>query len=348
MEYLIPFVTVFCLTCFAIKVLNPVAQRVGLVDLPNERKIHSGEIPLIGGISIYFSVLLVSSFVLETSQLFNLYFISAALILFIGVLDDKYDLSVRVRIVAQVITASILIFGAGVYLTSLGKIFYFFDFSLGYVGVFVTVLAVIGAINAFNMVDGIDGLAGMLSLVTFTSLAILFYLADNQWFLVPILFIAAIIGYLLFNLRWPFASLEKIFMGDAGSMLIGLTVVWLLVIGVEADTKVFEPVTALYIIGIPLMDMVAIMYRRISKGMSPFRPDRDHLHHIFERAGYSRKQTLVRITLASIVLAIIGIYGQLSHAPEWMMFVGFLAIFVVYNWFLAHVWQIITFVRKFN
>ncbi|MEZ9198488.1 UDP-N-acetylglucosamine--undecaprenyl-phosphate N-acetylglucosaminephosphotransferase [Shewanella sp. 10N.286.54.B9] len=346
MEYLVSFITVFFLTCVAIKVLNPIAQRVGLVDLPNDRKKHVGAIPLIGGVSIYCSVLLVSSIVFEQSQLFNLYLISAALILFLGVLDDKYDLSVRIRIAAQVITASILVFGAGLYLTSLGHITYFFELKLGYVGILFTVFAVIGAINAFNMVDGIDGLAGMLSLVTFSALALLFYLVGNSWFILPLLFIGAILGYLLFNLRWPFESIEKIFMGDAGSMLIGLTVVWLLVIGVEADAQALAPVTALYLIGIPLMDMAAIMYRRIKKGMSPFKPDRDHLHHIFERAGYSRKQTLIRITLISIALAAVGVCGELFQVPESIMFIGFLVIFAAYNWALAHVWQILTWFRK--
>lgn len=204
--------------------------------------------------------------------MFNLYLISAALILFLGVLDDKYDLSVRVRIVAQIITSSILIFGAGFYLTSLGNIVYFFELKLGYLGVFVTVLAVIGAINAFNMVDGIDGLAGMLSLVTFTSLAFLFYIAGSHWFVLPLLFIGAIVGYLIFNLRWPFESVQKIFMGDAGSMLIGLTVVWLLVLGVEDDVRVFAPVTALYLIGIPLMDMAASCIVVLKRGCHPLNP----------------------------------------------------------------------------
>lgn len=346
MEYLIQLFTVFCLTCIAIKVLSPIAQRVGLVDLPNERKLHVGAIPLIGGISIYCSVLLVSSIVIEQSQIFNLYLISAALILFLGVLDDKYDLSVRIRMAAQVITASILIFGAGLYLTSFGHILYFFELKLGYVGIAVTILAVIGAINAFNMVDGIDGLAGMLSLITFAALAFLFYWAGNSWFMLPLLFIGAIMGYLLFNLRWPFGSLQKIFMGDAGSMLIGLTVVWMLVIGTQPETNVFSPVTALYLIAIPLMDMTAIMYRRVKKGMSPFKPDRDHLHHIFERAGYNRKQTLIRITFASLLLATIGVVAEILHIPEWVMFVTFLAIFACYNWALSNVWQILTWVRK--
>ncbi|GIU36874.1 UDP-N-acetylglucosamine--undecaprenyl-phosphate N-acetylglucosaminephosphotransferase [Shewanella schlegeliana] len=346
MIFLVPFITGFFLSFFAIKFAAPYAAKVGLVDLPNARKLHDGAVPLIGGVGIFFSVMMASTLFIEYSRILNLYIISSALILFIGVLDDRYDLSVRLRIIAQVIIASILIFGAESYLTSLGNIFYFVEIKLGYLGVLVTVLAVIGSINAFNMVDGIDGLAGMLSIVTFTSLAFLFYQVGNPWFILPILFIAAIMAYLCFNLRWPFASVQKVFMGDAGSMLIGLTVVWLLVTGTESINKAFSPVIALYLIAIPLMDMTAIMYRRLKKGHSPFKPDRDHLHHIFERAGYSRKQTLARITLLSAILAMIGILGELLAVPEAIMFVGFLVIFAAYNWALAHVWQILTWIRR--
>ncbi|ABZ76065.1 undecaprenyl-phosphate alpha-N-acetylglucosaminyl 1-phosphatetransferase [Shewanella halifaxensis HAW-EB4] len=346
MSLIEPFSLAFLLSFVVIKFSAPYASKVGLVDLPNARKVHDGAVPLIGGIGIFFSVLLASSVFIEYSRVLNLYLISAALILFIGVLDDRYDLSVRLRMIAQVITASILIFGAESYLTSLGSIFYFFEFKLGYLGILVTVIAVIGSINAFNMVDGIDGLAGMLSIVTFAALAFLFYQVGNPWFVLPILFIAAITAYLCFNLRWPFSSIQKVFMGDAGSMLIGLTVVWLLVTGTESVNQAFSPVIALYLIAIPLMDMAAIMYRRVKKGHSPFKPDRDHLHHIFERAGYSRKQTLARITLLSAILATIGVLGELLAVPEVMMFIGFLVIFVAYNWALAHVWQILTWIRR--
>jgi len=355
MDFLVPFLTAFVTSFVSIIVFNPIASRIGLLDVPNGRKKHDGAIPLIGGVAIFFSVLLACSLFIHESQTLNLYLISAALILFVGVLDDRYDLSVKSRLVAQVIIASILIFGAGFYLNTLGNIFYFFELKLGYVGIIVTVIAVIGSINAFNMVDGIDGLAGMLSLVTFTSLSILFYHAGNSWFLLPLIFDAAILAYLFFNLRWPFVSVQKIFMGDAGSMLIGLTVVWLLVLGTQSysvldgavlNKIVFSPVTALYLIAIPLMDMTAIMFRRVKKGHSPFKPDRDHLHHIFLRAGYNRKQTLVQITLSSLLIAACGIAGELTHVPEWIMFSLFILLFVLYNWALAHVWQIITWMKR--
>ena len=346
MEYLFSFLASFALTITIITGLNPLAKRVGLVDVPNERKLHVGQIPLIGGVAIFLGVLAATTMAMEHNQALNLYLISSAFILFLGVLDDKYDLSVKVRIVAQVLIASIMIFGANYYLSSLGNILYFFEFKLGAFGMIITVFAVIGAINAFNMVDGIDGLAGSLSLVTFTSLAYLLFEAGNNWFLLAFLFIPAILAYLSFNLRWPFKNVTKIFMGDAGSMLIGLTVVWLLVIGVESEQKAFSPVTALYLIAIPLMDMTAIMYRRIKKGQSPFKPDRDHLHHIFERAGYSRRQTLVRITLLALMLAVIGMVGQVYAVPESVMFIGFIMLFAAYNWALLHIWQVLRWVRR--
>jgi UDP-GlcNAc:undecaprenyl-phosphate/decaprenyl-phosphate GlcNAc-1-phosphate transferase len=355
MSYLVPFVAVFLFSFIAVLALKPFAVKFGLLDLPNERKCHEGAVPLIGGIAIYLSVLFGATLFVQQSQTLNLYLISSSFIIFLGILDDRYDLSVRLRLVAQVITASILIFGAGLYLNSLGDIFYFFEVKLGFIGVIVTMFAVIGSINAFNMVDGIDGLAGMLSIVTFTSLSVLFYVAGNEWFLLPLLFDAAILAYLFFNLRWPIPSVNKIFMGDAGSMLIGLTVVWLLVLGTQStdingltvEEKVpFSPVTALYLIAIPLMDMVAIMFRRVKKGLSAFKADRDHLHHIFERAGFNRKQTLTRISIFSIALAGLGLAGEFYQVPEWIMFAGFIALFLVYNWALAHVWQIITWLKR--
>ncbi|MCL1049550.1 UDP-N-acetylglucosamine--undecaprenyl-phosphate N-acetylglucosaminephosphotransferase [Shewanella abyssi] len=346
MDYIAIVLVGFSISFLAIGLSFPIANRIGLVDSPNERKQHQGSIPLIGGLGIFISVLVASKIFVASSQVLNLYLISTALLLFIGILDDKYDLSVRIRIVSQVIIASILIFGAELHLSSLGYILHWFDLQLGYLGIFVTIVAVIGSINAFNMVDGIDGLAGMLSLVTFSSIAFLLHHSNSEWVFLPLLFIAAILAYLCFNLRWPLTSLRKVFMGDAGSMLIGLTVVWLLVIGVEADSPAFSPVTALYLIAMPLMDMAAIMIRRVKKGQSPFKPDRDHLHHIFERAGFSRKQTLVRITLASANIALIGILGEMLNIAESVMFICFILLFGLYHRALAHSWITMKWLRR--
>lgn len=350
MDYLLPAISSFIIAFITIRFMKPVALKLGLVDLPNARKKHDGAIPLIGGVAIYLGVLMGSILFIEHSQAYKIYLISTAMILFLGVLDDKYDLSVRLRIFSQIIIASMMIFGAGFHLQSLGNIFGFFELNLGPLGILITIIAVIGAINAFNMVDGIDGLAGTLSLVSFSALVFLLGRVSSDWLLLPIMFIAALHAYLMFNLSGPTQIFSKIFMGDAGSMLIGLTVVWLLVIGTTLDPvsnlSAFRPVTALYLIAVPLMDMVAIMYRRIKKGISPFKPDREHLHHIFERAGYNRRQTLVIITLFAIVIAAIGCVAEVYQVPEWLMFTGFIILFAAYSWALTHVWKILLWVRK--
>jgi UDP-GlcNAc:undecaprenyl-phosphate/decaprenyl-phosphate GlcNAc-1-phosphate transferase len=338
----------FVVSFLAIGFIKPLAVKVGLVDVPIGRKLHQGHVPLIGGVSIYLSILTTSLFFIPQSQVFNLYILSASMLLFVGVLDDRYDIPVRYRFIAQILVGSMMIFGAGFYIENLGNLFGIGVVKLGFVGVFVTLIAIIGAINAFNMVDGIDGLAGMLSMVSFASLAFLLSHAGSDWYLLPALFIAAIVPYLMANLGWPSRVFSKIFMGDAGSMLIGLTVVWLLVIGVNDSVNAFRPVTALYIVAVPLMDMAAIMYRRIKKGDSPFRPDRDHLHHIFIRAGFSSQQALVIISISAACIALLGVVSDLYAVPELVMLLVFLLIFLLYCYVIQHIWQVLSWVRKFS
>ena len=120
-------------------------------------------------------------------------------------------------------------------------------------------------------------------------------------------------------------------MGDAGSMMIGFTVIWLLIGASQADdSPMIRPVTALWLIAIPLMDMVSIMIRRVKQGKSPFKPDRDHLHHVCQRLGFSSLQTLGLISLIASLFAGIGILGEIFLIPEYVMFYSFIIIFIVY------------------
>ncbi|MEM5530729.1 UDP-N-acetylglucosamine--undecaprenyl-phosphate N-acetylglucosaminephosphotransferase [Gammaproteobacteria bacterium AS21] len=346
MDLILPIVTTFIIAFFIISFSKPIAIHFGLVDIPTERKAHVGKVPLIGGVAIFLSVLFGAFFFMPISQPLNIYLISAALIVFIGVLDDYYDLPIKPRMIAQITVASLMVFGADLYLNNLGNLFGTGDIKLNAFGTAFTIIAVVGTINAFNMVDGIDGLAGMLSIITFSALAFLLSNSSNEWFLLPALFVAATLAYLMFNLEWPSSKLKKIFMGDAGSMLIGLTVVWLLVVSTQSEQQSFKPVTALWIIAVPLMDMVAIMLRRIKKGQSPFKPDRDHLHHIFMRASFSSKQTLLIISLIAIMLTIFGATLDFLGISESISFIFFIAFFIVYTVALNHVWRLLTFFRK--
>src|SRR5699024_521025 len=119
-------------------------------------------------------------------------------------------------------------------------------------------------------------------------------------------------------------------MGDAGSIFIGFAVVWLLVNATQPGEMVMRPVTALWVIAIPLMDMVAIMVRRARKGQSVMKPDRDHLHHIFMRAGFTDREALLLITAVALIFAGIGLLGDFYQIPEWLMFAGFMGLFALY------------------
>ncbi|WP_448546845.1 UDP-N-acetylglucosamine--undecaprenyl-phosphate N-acetylglucosaminephosphotransferase [Thalassotalea fusca] len=331
----------FSVSVMTIKVLLPLAPHIGLVDLPNERKNHEGAIPLIGGISIYTGVLIASTFFIEQSQLLNLYFISSALLVFIGTMDDIYDLSVTPRMIFQGIVATIMVFGAGIYIHDFGSIFGGGSIDIGIYGMIFTVLACITAINAFNMIDGIDGLAGSMSIISISSIAILTMLSGNtsQEILLPLMLVVATIPYLFYNVSTRNPRGKKIFMGDAGSMFMGLTIIWLLVLGTQETsdtTPSFRPVTALWLIAIPLMDMFAIMLRRIKNGISPFKADNGHLHHICIRLGLSSRKTLWLISSVSIIMALIGMLGEYLAADEWIMLTAFLSVFAFYSFLLQY------------
>jgi UDP-GlcNAc:undecaprenyl-phosphate GlcNAc-1-phosphate transferase len=327
----------FCFAFLAIKLFKPIAVDVGLVDKPNARKHHEGQIPLIGGISIFVAVLAASLLWLPNTLELRMYLIASAMMVFIGALDDNFDLKVRIRIVGQIIIASLMIYGVGGYIGNLGNLFGLGNIELGPMGIIFTYFAIIVVINAYNMVDGIDGLVGSLSLNTFTAIAILFLMNGNSGYLTyPLILATATLPYLMFNLGYFKKYTKKIFMGDAGSMFIGLSVIWLLTIGTQGENASFRPVTALWICAIPLMDMLAIVMRRYRKGKSPFKPDRDHLHHILQRAGLSSRQTLLVISIASVVMSLIGVIGEYFQVAESIELALFILMFILYNKYARH------------
>lgn len=330
--------------------MRKVAKKIGLVDKPNARKLHDGAIPLVGGLSICLVLAQYLTFKPEAIEHSWLYILCITVLTLVGAIDDKIDLSFKVRMGVQAGLSVIMMKVAGIELHSLGNMFGFGEITLGWSGTIITILAVIGAINAFNMVDGIDGLLGGLSIVTFGALAFLLQV-DSQHGLsyMCIVIIVAMLPYIFMNLG-ILGRERKVFMGDAGSMMIGFTVIWLLLGVSQTEGKpLMRPVTALWLIAVPLMDMAAIMIRRVKRGDSPFKPDREHLHHIFQRLGLSPKQTLVAICLIAAMYASFGIYGEATKISESIMFGLFIGCFVIYSFILSYIWRITRFLRvRFN
>jgi UDP-GlcNAc:undecaprenyl-phosphate/decaprenyl-phosphate GlcNAc-1-phosphate transferase len=287
-------ISIFLFTTLFLFFARKVAKKIGLVDKPNFRKRHQGLIPLVGGISVYagicFTFLIADYYIPHAT----LYLACAGVLVFIGALDDRFDISVKIRATIQAIIGIIMMAVGKLYLLSLGFIFGPWEMVLGPFGYFLTLFAVWAAINAFNMVDGIDGLLGGLSSVSFAAMGLILWF-DGQTSLAIWCFamIAAILPYILLNLG-ILGRRYKVFMGDAGSTLIGFTVIWILLETTQGPTHPISPVTALWIIAIPLMDMVAIMYRRYANFCIKIRifcqrmNQRCHFYGLRSRAKYSQ------------------------------------------------------------
>lgn len=344
MSFIFMLFVAFLITYVLIWLAKPLALKVGLVDKPNHRKLHEGSVPLVGGLCVFLSILISVLIFMPFTVSSIIYVLLAGAMVAIGVLDDYKDISFKPRLIVQITIALVMVFSLDLKLSELGRLFGEETVEIGNFSIIFTVLAVVGCINAFNMVDGIDGLVGLLSLIAFSALCVLLYSGGHEWYKVCLLFCGSIIAYLMFNLNWPIRKYKKIFMGDAGSMLIGFTIIWLLCIGTQSGQSNFPPVAALWIVAIPLIDMAAIMIRRVRKGDSPFKPDREHLHHIFMRAGATPKQTLLIISLCSLLFSVFGIY--LSSIDETLSLIVFIGVFIIYSYVIHHIWIVLKIFRK--
>ncbi len=312
--------------------LRYLGLKIGLVDQPNERKQHLGSVPLTGGISTFITITVSFIFLLPLNADLLIYLFCSLALVLVGIFDDLYDLSFYWRLLIQITLTLCIFFLSGMGIVNLGNILGIGDIRLDTLfSIIISILAVLGSINAFNMVDGIDGLLGALASVSLGAIGILFFYGnqDALW-VMCFIFLVAIFPYILMNLGF-FGGSKKVFMGDAGSMFIGFTIVWLLIKGTqEGKSSAFSSVTALWFLAIPLMDMAAVMIRRVKNGASPFKPDREHLHHLFLAMGFSQHQTLFIIFVSSMTFAIIGVWSDFSDVRESIMFVIFLSGFVVY------------------
>ena len=333
-----PIVLSFLVSFTMLIALMPLAPRLGLVDHPGERrKTHADSVPLIGGIAI-FTALLASSLLLpiDRTTLFGL--IGGCLLVVVGAVDDRFGLGPKVRLAAQAGAALLLSVGGGVTLTSVGDILGFGPIDLGPLAVPLTVFAVVGIINAFNMIDGIDGLAGGLVLVALGALLLMApEMGSSQ--VITLTAIAALIPYLICNLGLLGYRGSKIFLGDAGSMLMGYIVVWAM-IDAAGSQRSIEPVTALWFVAIPLVDTLGVMVRRMLQRKSPFTADRSHMHHLLMRIVGSPRKTLTLMLSMAVALAGVGIAGHIHQVDPSVMFYAGFVLFVLYAIFLGTVQQL--------
>lgn len=317
-------------TVLAIKLFRPISSMFNLVDVPSERKQHVGDVPLIGGIAIYVSILLTILTAFSVNDQFFYLLVSGTLIFIVGVVDDFRQLGRWFRVLVQILACVIMIKGAGIHVESLGYFPFYGELKLGYMGIPFTIVAVVGLVNALNMIDGIDGLAGsmlMIAVVAILGFEVISGVYKSLDFL--LVFLAALTPFMLINLS--IISSRKVFLGDAGSMFLGYVLAWILVDLSQTDNdgiSAIEPANVLWCIVIPVLDSVAVIYRRVKGNRSIFKADRSHLHHVLQNKGLSQRYTLLVISTLS-GLGVIAGWGVHLFYPEHSV-VLFIFVFIIY------------------
>jgi UDP-GlcNAc:undecaprenyl-phosphate/decaprenyl-phosphate GlcNAc-1-phosphate transferase len=303
----------FIISFLAIPVVLQIAEQKKLYDIPDERKVHTRPVASLGGVGIFGGFLLASLLSIQghLNPEFQYFFAAALVIFFLGLKDDLMVLSASKKFVGQVIAASILIHLGGIRLDSMHGLFGFEQVPEGF-GLALSYLTIIVVINSFNLIDGIDGLASSLGILTMLIFGTYFFTIDQQAYaLLAFAMAGSLVAFLIFN-HHP----AKIFMGDSGSLMIGLvnSILVIKFINVAGSDTVAIPVQSAAAIGfailiVPLLDTLRVFAIRIFNGRSPFTPDRNHVHHLLLDRGLGHAAvtfTCVGINIFFIVLAYLG------------------------------------------
>ena len=301
------------------------SYKIKLLDYPDIRKRHSSPTPPIGGLIIFVNILLFYN-IIDTDFWIKILFYSSLMILLVGLLDDKFQLGVTIRLIAQ-LAACLLVMGSGLYILTLGDYAIIGKIDLGLFGFIITILCVIGLTNSINFMDGIDGLASGIIINAFFALILFSYneVSINQFNLL-ILFILAISIFIYFNV---FSKKYKIFLGDSGSMSLGFLIAWLLIYFSHPDVKLIHPIMTIWCVSIPVYDFFTVLIIRMVRKKNPFKPDRMHIHHLLLSLNYSQKKISFSIFLISLSLSIFG-FISFVYFNSLLSLLFFIIIFLFY------------------
>ena len=287
------FALAFGITFFAIPIIIEVARRKKLFDEPDERKVHKMVIPTLGGLGIFGGFILATLIGSPVGSNELQYFVAAAIVIFfLGIKDDILVLSAAKKFIGQLIAAGIVIKFGGVQISNMHG-FLGIESISHFTSIVFTLFTIIVIINSFNLIDGVDGLAGSLGLLTALVFGTYFFYTGQLLYAVMAFSLAGgLVGFLIYNF-----SPAKIFMGDTGSLLIGLINAVLVIkfINIAGSPAVTFPLEATPAIGfailiVPLFDTLRVFALRIVNRRSPFSPDRNHVHHFLLEMGFSHSK----------------------------------------------------------
>lgn len=316
----------FLITYFAIPPIIRVAKDKKLFDEPDERKVHKSVIPTLGGLGIFagFIIATLMGVPVHVSNELQYFLAAAMVIFFLGIKDDILILSATKKFIGQLIAAGIIIKFGGIQINNLHG-FLGINEIPHLAGYILTAFTIIVITNSFNLIDGVDGLAGSLGLLTSFIFGVYFYFTGEVMYSVMALSLAgSLIAFLIYNF-----SPAKIFMGDTGSLLIGLlnSIFAIKFIAVASNPEaslplLSAPAIAFAILIVPLFDTLRVFSLRIFNRRSPFSPDRNHIHHFLLDLGLS--QRMITVICVSANLVFIGL-AYFLRAQGTTMVIGALA-----------------------
>ncbi len=320
-------------TSLALWLLQPLAPRLNLLDHPAGRKDHAHPTPVTGGLAILIGCG-VAFFALQTnSDSLRAFAAAAVLLVAVGLYDDMRDLRWYWRILAQSLAALIIIYWGGVRVEQLGPLFGLGETSLGILSVPFTVFATVGLVNAMNMIDGADGLAGLLGLAALAMLTAASVYAGNDLLAERLsVLCGALAGFLAWNIRLPWRRQAKVFLGNAGSALLGLVIAWVSFRLTQNPGHPVNPVLALWLLPIPVMDCLVLIVRRLQEGRSPFSAGRDHIHHFMQDGGFGPTRAALWLTALSLLCGLVVGQAMRMDVPHPVLLAAFLLLCV--GWYL--------------
>jgi UDP-GlcNAc:undecaprenyl-phosphate GlcNAc-1-phosphate transferase len=329
-ELILAILSSFFIVLFTTPVFIKIAYIKKLFDVPGEdRKLHKSIVPSMGGIMIFAGTIFSFTLFFPADQVHDFkYLIPCAIVLFfVGIKDDIIGTAPVKKLIAHLIVAFIMVLMADIRLTSLHGLFGVREIPLA-ASVLLSVFTYIVIVNAFNLIDGVDGLAGGVGFLTSIAFGTWFYLIGDEVYGVLAFSLAgAVLGFLRYNFH-P----AKIFMGDSGSLLIGFLVAVMAIELVEYDKSILpqkalivsKPLLAMSVLVIPLLDTARIFIYRAAKGMSPFRADKNHIHHKLMSLGLGHRGTVITLLSFNVIFIAI-LFMVRNYHPN----IGFIVMTIV-------------------
>jgi len=311
--FLLPLVSAVLLTLLVMPLVVRLAERLGAVDHPNERKVYIQVVPRMGGLAFLISLLLIPFTMLDITPATQGFLLGLFIVGFTGMADDMFDISPKLKFLGIIAGATLFLVMSGTAIGNLGDLFGIGNIETGWFAIPLTLLAMVGFINALNLSDGLDGLAAGITLIAgFFLGSFALIIGDQQSLMLSVVLFGSMIGFLYFN-----SHPARIFMGDTGSLILGFVLAALsLMLLKSGGGAVISPISMGILLGLPLSDTIYVMVRRVLQGKSPFLPDKTHFHHRLINLGLSHAGVV------GVFYGLIFMYGCVavlfSGSAEWL------------------------------